>query len=347
MPDASSSAHVEEKPKKPHWPLWIRLVHRLIRETRKRKSKKQPEAPSDKAARRTAWATVAIAFLTLALVGVSWLQYQEVEDSSDIMDRMNRIYRTQAGELSRQAEETHDLAAAAKAQSDQTKRIADDSFTQSEAALTTAKTGQQQFEASERPWLFLTVKLHGDDLIWINHQPTLSLDMSVRNVGHSVAKDIVVWGELIPINPDKPQSLRVAEARKRQEERCFDEKLSSSTYGGMDLFPESPPMPITSGIGAPPQVVAANTISYSYPRPYTVVGFYVSGCLVYRSSFSAKKYRTFFGHALCRTPYLLPNGQLQYDIDVPDPGFSFETDANVPAKGFQLCGDDVLRNDAN
>mgnify|MGYP001384188117 CR=1 FL=1 len=82
MVDASSSAQVKPESKKPRRPLWTRFIHYSIRQARKRKAEKKPEAPADKAARRTANATIAIAFFTLVLVIVSYFQWMEIHHSS-------------------------------------------------------------------------------------------------------------------------------------------------------------------------------------------------------------------------------------------------------------------------
>jgi hypothetical protein len=127
-------------------------------------TKKHDKSPEIKAATSVARATWWIVFLTFCLVIIAWFQYQEIQDSSDIMDRMNRIYRTQTGELSRQAgettelaERTKDLADRMKDQADQTKIIANQAVVQANAARSAGRTAIDTLHISERAYLTLGV----------------------------------------------------------------------------------------------------------------------------------------------------------------------------------------------
>jgi hypothetical protein len=82
MEDAAKSAEVKATTKREKRPLWVRFIHYSIRQARKRKAQKHPEPAADKAARRTANATIAIAALTLVLAVVSYFQWKEIHEGS-------------------------------------------------------------------------------------------------------------------------------------------------------------------------------------------------------------------------------------------------------------------------
>lgn len=84
-----------------HW--WTRFVCYVKRATKERKSKKKQENSADRAAKKTADATVWIAAFTIILAIVSSLQWWELQSSSAQTDRMIRLYRQQVGQLSRQS----------------------------------------------------------------------------------------------------------------------------------------------------------------------------------------------------------------------------------------------------
>jgi hypothetical protein len=187
---------------------------------RRSKAHKKPESAMDKAARRTAIATVFIAVFTAALVWVSWKQYQEVIDSSDAVDRMNRIYREQAAQLGRQAGDTHDLAIQAKNQADRTKNVADrmkdqadqtrivanQAIVQANAAKNAAQTAQESLSVSERAYLILSTPI--DDF------PHKRTDIPIVNSGHipsGVAK-IVTHEVTFRLDDPSARSISFADA---------------------------------------------------------------------------------------------------------------------------------------
>ena len=96
---------------------WGWLINQTISRAHKPRPQKKPEEPADKAARRTALATILIAVFTVVLAGVGYLQYRETRDSglesSEQMNQMLREYRAQVAQIKRQAGDTHDLAVAA------------------------------------------------------------------------------------------------------------------------------------------------------------------------------------------------------------------------------------------
>jgi hypothetical protein len=160
MADAEEGANSTDPAEQPRPKWWKGKLDYIKRKAQEHGTKKDDKNPEIKAATSMARATWWIVSLTFCLVIIAWFQYQEIQDSGDIMDRMNRIYRTQTGELSRQAgetkelaERTKDLADRMKDQADQTKIIANQAVVQANAADSAAKTANKALHISERAYV--------------------------------------------------------------------------------------------------------------------------------------------------------------------------------------------------
>jgi|SRR5579872_140390 len=92
---------------------WDRFVGYITSELDERKARKQQESSVDRAARRTATATVWMAIFTCVLAGTSYLQWREIHSGST---------------------DTHDLAVHAKEQADKMKDMSDAADKISQAA---------------------------------------------------------------------------------------------------------------------------------------------------------------------------------------------------------------------
>jgi hypothetical protein len=104
-----------------------------------RRSAKKQETPQDRASRRTANATVAIAFLTVAVVIVGGLQYFIFKAQLQVMaDQLTEMRGT--GEQTDQLIETN-------------RQLAEAGGKQAQAAADSAKTAQDNMVASQRAWV--------------------------------------------------------------------------------------------------------------------------------------------------------------------------------------------------
>ena len=184
----------------------------------KYKAKRQPEPPQDKYSRRTAHATIAMAGFTLVLIGVNYFQLKDIQrsetESSSQTNQMIKEYRAQVAQLKRQAGDTHDLAVAAKAQSDQTKTIADQAVIQANAAKSAANLTLFQVKNSDAAVL--------DFQVGIDQPGGPMLSIIGYNFGHVDAVNVVgtfdvsiqalpsrtkTKGELIPFGPERLKPL--------------------------------------------------------------------------------------------------------------------------------------------
>jgi hypothetical protein len=177
-----------ESPKN-HW--GIRLINYVKRKLEQRKAKKQYEQPADRAARRTAWATIWIAGFTLVLAVVSYLQWQELKGSDKQTDRLLCLYQQQLAQLTKQAGDTHDLAVAAKTQAAQTINLATETHNlavnaSNQVAIIQGQLdlARQQLRVEHRSWI--TIQHNGNLL------DDFSTQIKIVNKGKSIARNIVI-----------------------------------------------------------------------------------------------------------------------------------------------------------
>jgi hypothetical protein len=197
LADANESGDEYAEPKKLVRKWWIRLVDEIVGKIQEQKSKKNQEEPADRAARRTAWATVVIAFFTVALAFVGYFQLDEMKssgvESSGQIDQLTHEFRSQVAQMKRQSEEMHDLAdrtkqlaAHMKDQADRTRVIAQQAIVQANAAKSAAETAKQALHVSERAYVILGIPI--DDF---QHK---RINIPIVNSGHvpsGIAKVVV------------------------------------------------------------------------------------------------------------------------------------------------------------
>ena len=201
----------------------------------------------------------------------------------------------------------------------------------------------EAFEDTERPWLSVEIT-PASNLFFVNgKQAALTIKVSIKNVGKSIAKDIQVDAKLFPTPPGLPVSTHSA-----QNQGMLCNNPQSAPLGWFDLFPTDTPAERNLSISVLPSAIAARSVTYPGAKPRGFVGFYVVGCVTYRFSFGTEIHQTRFAYHLIGPaitspsgkPLILPNG-------MPTAFGSFEVGVNVPEKKLQLMRELFARNDAN
>ncbi len=122
---------------------WIWFINKEIRFSHKPRPETKPENAIDKAARRTAFATVMIAIFTAVLIDVNYVQLRGIQgsgvESSNQINQMIKEMRSQVAQLKRQVGETHELAIQA--------------IIQAKAARSTAETARDALTISEKAYI--------------------------------------------------------------------------------------------------------------------------------------------------------------------------------------------------
>ncbi len=217
-----------------------------------------------------------------------------------------------------------------------------------EARRATEKAGeqlkaiQQQTEVSERPWISVSIVPKGQ-LAFGTDSASLSFDVTMKNVGKSVALNVDPIGKLFPAN--FKEAFTNAEASKWQAENCGQPKpppipnpnphpFVSSLY----LFPEEQTSAKGSATGTPTNYEMGTDMSKDEimkginPRIPGQVKAYISpvlvGCVEYRFSFQGEVHHTLFNFRLMRlTKERNPD---------PESVGNFEVGRNVSASEIRL-----------
>jgi hypothetical protein len=203
------------------------------------------------------------------------------------------------------------------------------------------KEMQRATEISERPWLSVeAAPVNG--LVFVNgEQAVLKLNLSIKNVGKSIAKDVQTDAKMFPTAAGIPAGI---DADKNQRELCDHPKLTQ--LGSLDLFPTDNPVEREMDISAIPSAIATQAVTYPGDNPRRFVGFYVVGCVSYHSSFGDKIHQTLFSYLLIGPPLTSPDGKL---LTLPNgmPPIGFEVGVDVPQNNIRLMREFFSRNAAN
>jgi hypothetical protein len=195
-------------------------------------------------------------------------------------------------------------------------------------------------EIQERPWLSVEPALV-NGLSFVNgQQAAMNLKFSMKNVGHSVAKDVQLDIKMLPTSPGMPVA---TDALQHQRELCDHPKIQE--IGTLDLFPVDQPAERQVSISATPSAGQLASIHVG-DKTRSFVGFYVVGCVSYHSSFDNTLHQTRFAYHLIHA-IPLENGKL---FTLPD-GMAlmvgFEMGINVSKDGMTLAQELFALNDAN
>lgn len=216
------------------------------------------------------------------------------------------------------------------------------SHDQATAALQSAAAIQRQTIISERPWLSVEATTEG--LTYSGqqgNQPALVLNLSIRNVGKSVAKNVQADAKMFAAAPGMPISV---DAPQKQHELCDHPKLSQAF--ATDLFPSDIPVQRQLDISVLPADVATQSIT-SLDGSRSFVSFYVVGCVTYLFSFDNEIGQTRFAyHLMGPVGPFTKSGQVLQLSGGKMPMADFETGANVPKNELGLAQEGFAYNDA-
>jgi hypothetical protein len=191
MPEADNGQN-------PHTPIqtpgkgrgWTRLVSYVKRKMHERSTKKKKESAIDRAARRTANATVWLAIFTVVLAVVSGLtlfilkrQLGEMRGSGKQTDKLICLYQKQVAQLAKQAGDTHTLAVAAGKQAAEAIIQANAARISAEAAKSASQTAKDSLHVSERAYVVIEEPSFGFS--------TKSVSLPLVNSGHIPSGEMI------------------------------------------------------------------------------------------------------------------------------------------------------------
>lgn len=172
---------------------WTRLIGYIKRKVKDRRAKKQRESTAEKAARRTAWATVWIAFFTFVSIAVSsgtlWilkLQVKEIHDSSSDTHALAQAADTQAKKMTDVSSAADKIRQAADNMVAQDQRIADNAQKAMDASNRQSKAALDATIAAstldQRAWIAI-----GAYQVTQFDKDIMKFDIEIRNSGKTPA----------------------------------------------------------------------------------------------------------------------------------------------------------------
>lgn len=211
-----------------------------------------------------------------------------------------------------------------------------------DAAARAAAIDAEQLDLSERPWLAVKATPIKPGLWWVKRsQAALQINVSISNVGKSIAKGIQVSANLVPMPPGLPIAVDAA-----QRERSLCSHDSPGGAGWFDLFPTDRPAERRLSISATTPAVAAQAVAPAGGDSHSFVGLYVVGCVSYLSSYSTQVHHTDFAYQLVAPPPTSPAGK---PILLPDglPVMGFQVGTDVPPSKLGWMQELLAPNDAD
>jgi hypothetical protein len=194
--DIDSGETAERQVEKFCWERWIRLVGYVKRKAEQHRAKKEQESSTDRAARRTAWATIAIAFFTLVQVGVGIVTWTVLNGQLKEMHDSSTDTHTLAQAADSQAKKMTDVSTAA----DKIRQAADNMVAQDQRIADNAQKAMDASNRQSHASLDATIAASTlDQRAWIGigafrvvqfDKDVLKIDIEVRNSGKTPALDV-------------------------------------------------------------------------------------------------------------------------------------------------------------
>ena len=274
--------------------------------------KPEQESTVDKAARRTATATVWIAIFTVVLAAVAALTlYFVITGGTDTHEL--------AVQAKNQADRMKDLADRMKDQADRTKTIANQAIVQADAAASAAQIAAETLEVTQRPWITQVAEIGAPVMFSVNGA-SITFLFTLDNVGHTPAEKVWVEAKLINIvssgTPSIEEHQRVCNGPATTAPKSFTL--------GETLFPGKPFSSAWSW------TIPWNEIQGT--RAPKILGPLLYGCIEYSYGLSTKRHSTPFRYSVLQT-----DGRLI----VQDGGFNVST-KEIPPSMVSLRRDGIL-----
>lgn len=247
--------------------------------------------------RKLEWFTgilAGVGFLQLVVMFLTWLVYKrqtremrrsrhEMRRQRHVMYRQYKVMRDQIAQMEAAGTQTAELIKHASTQSGLMALNGAHTEELSRQAVAQTKIIQRQLELSQRPWISVT--RIPQQLRFQPDAAFLGVIYQLRNSGASVAWNIAIWAELVPTEKDwRPILQRL--------QNVMTAPVNADSDYGFVLFPNEP-----LAHYQPAMLTRADldiSIKNDTFKGTGKVGFYLVGCIDYRSHASPDHYRTSF-----------------------------------------------------
>jgi hypothetical protein len=198
-------------------------------------------------------------------------------------------------------------------------------------------------EIQQRPWLSVDI-MPVKGIQFFNDRAIAHLKLSIKNVGHSIAKSVHVTAMMYAMQPQYPAW---PEAAQQQHNLC-----DHPTFHDLeaDIFPSDQPTIREINVGPDPSNMAPQIVSVVDGKmSRRFVNFYFVGCVSYHASFGTELRQTRFAYDVYG-PVPSPKGGGEGILKLSDgtPLLSgFEVGVNVDSDGVGMRQEIFGLNDAN
>jgi hypothetical protein len=161
------------------------------------------------------------------------------------------------------------------------------------------KVMNKTLEVTERPWVALTQPTITRPLEFDPTVATISVEYSLKNIGHSTAEHIAIWQGLVPCRWPSYASVIDAQAKHCDPLRTGDYSGVSSdeAFTGFLLFPDET-MSNKGGVAVSLEDVRKVELRFLGGPPSVMMA--LVGCIDYQSVISEQHHQTRFAFALAR-----------------------------------------------
>jgi len=191
-----------------------------------------------------------------------------------------------------------------------------------DAAKDGVEVTRKQLEISARPWVTFRLLVTGPFEFDDKGTAHLKLRITVKNIGHSIARDINIQAEMFPYSFKQTEFFQPVDRQKKLCEPLRKAAVDEHSPG-VTLFPEEE---FTQNLG--PTISMKEIDSAILPTrqpPGRYIEPMLIGCIDYRYSFAPEHHQTGFIYNI-------------YRINSADPfhGYAIQVNKTLPISGFRL-----------
>jgi hypothetical protein len=189
---------------------------------------------------------------------------------------------------------------------------------------------QEAVRIAERPWIAVDAGLSSPVIFYETGQVYVGVRTVLRNVGHSVATDIMVHSGVVPFSHRNGLSYEIMQAPEKRRDALCEElrQFSKMRSGGLTVFPEQEAAPDSWILIGNENALEEWAVALPH-TPGKFINLLLVGCVVYRAAFFTEPYITGFVYSIQST---LNNGYLRLGETLPIEHVRLFPYALIPAR---------------
>jgi len=238
------------------------------------------------------WCTIILTIVGIVGTIAALRTLRQVKRQADTLDEHRAKFEDLATAATNNAAAARDLAAANEAQRSLMESAGRHTQALAEQAVRQTELTQAQLELSHRPWISVDIA-PASPLVFDERGGVMMFNVTMKNVGHSVAKHVSLWMEFVVagVHDLNETSNRLSNIMKQPVNEQSD-------YGWL-LFPNQLAAEPRPAIAQPSDIQKALEIGHF--KDVGAIGLHLVGCVDYPSSFDPKKrHQTRFVYLLGR-----------------------------------------------